>query len=212
MSRTRSKRGVLKWRDAREWLESRNGPSCDAAFDRMDRILKAGAATRPTELPDDILASAFRTAAIGILVPATFAAFKERYDEIMRGAYTAELVKDCDDAGLLKHLKALGRERVYCTPSNLRLELMGRRVICGLMDLFWEGASVLPIGDAPSPNSFPGKIGALLSENYRRVFRHFVKSAPELPEPYHRFQLVTDYVCGMTDSFAKRLHSELTCG
>lgn len=206
------KKGVLKWRDAKEWLENTNGASCTAAFERMNRILKAGAAAVPSDLPDDVLASAFRTAAIGILVPAAFATFEARYDEIMRGAYTGELVKDCADAGLLKQLKTLGRERVYCTPSNLRLELMGRRVICGLMDLFWEGASVLPVDDAPSPNTFPGKIGALLSENYRRVFRHFVKNATELPELYHRFQLVTDYVCGMTDSFAKRLHSELACG
>jgi len=39
-----------------------------------------------------------------------------------------------------------------------------------------------------------------------------VEHATRLPEQYHRFQLMTDYVCGMTDSFAKRLHGELTGG
>jgi dGTPase len=81
------------------------------------------------------------------------------------------------------------------------------------MDIFWEGAKVLPIdGRLPKMTTFPGKVCALLSENYRRVFCNSVKTMPELPEQYHRFQLVTDYVCGMTDTFAKRLHAELMNG
>jgi dGTPase len=62
------------------------------------------------------------------------------------------------------------------------------------------------------PKKFTGKLQALLSDSYRKVFTHFTKERADLPVAYHRFQLVTDYVCGMTDSFAKRLHSELTNG
>lgn len=87
---------------------------------------------------------------------------------------------------------------------------MGRKVIGDLMDIFWEGAEHMPLEHAPKTKRFPGKIAALLSENYRRVFQNSVNR--DLPENYCRFQLVTDYVCGMTDSFAKRLHAELTNG
>jgi dGTPase len=210
------KKGVLKWRDAEEWLRKKcpDDQTIDDAFQGMDNILKAGAGKVPEGLPGDVYASAFRTAAIGIFVKASMALFQARYDEIMDGLYKGELVKDCSAANLLKQLKSLGKEKIYCTQSNLKLELMGRHIIHELMDLFWEGASNLSTkdeDDIPDTTNFPGKIGALLSENYRRVFRHFVKHAPELPEKYHRFQLVTDYVCGMTDSFAKRLHNEL-CG
>ncbi|MDY3552215.1 hypothetical protein R5W24_001295 [Gemmata sp. JC717] len=38
------------------------------------------------------------------------------------------------------------------------------------------------------------------------------KAQADLPLEYHRLQLVTGYVCGMTDSFAKRLYAELTNG
>jgi len=31
-------------------------------------------------------------------------------------------------------------------------------------------------------------------------------------DQFHRYLLVTDQVCGMTDTFAKRLHSELNNG
>ena len=80
------------------------------------------------------------------------------------------------------------------------------------MTLFWEGASELPPDGTVKPKKFPGKLQSLLSGAYRKVFQHFVKNRDDLPLNYHRLQLVTDYVCGMTDSFAKRLHSELTNG
>lgn len=80
------------------------------------------------------------------------------------------------------------------------------------MTLFWEGASELAPDGAIKPKEFTGKLQALMSDAYRKVFQNFVKQQADLPVDYHRLQLVTDYVCGMTDSFAKRLHSELTNG
>jgi dGTPase len=67
-----------------------------------------------------------------------------------------------------------------------------------------------------------------MSENYRNVFEK-IGSAPKplpeytdiynksrgnnkLPEKYCCMQLVSDYICGMTDTFAITLHRELTNG
>lgn len=156
--------------------------------------------------------SAFRTAAIGILVRDAAAAFQKKYRRIMAGTYFGELVEDGDQRSLIVTFKAIGKKRIYCTPSNLKLELMGRQIILDLMDLFWEGAQKLSAGGEIETKTFPGRIGALLSQNYRRVFVHSMQTMNDLPENYHRLHLVTDYICGMTDSFAKRLHAELGNG
>jgi len=206
------KKGVLAWSAVKTFLDEPNLEIVKRAFASMEHILKAGRPAVPKDLPDDVYASAFRTSVISIVVESVLKAFQKNYDAIRSGSYHGELVNDCDAAQLIDHLKKLGRAKVYSTASNLKLELMGRNVIWGLLDLFWEGAKDLPIEGPPKPKTFSGKAGALLSENYRRVFQHFVKEVPELPENYHRMQLVTDYVCGMTDSFAKRLHAELTNG
>lgn len=208
------KKGILSWGTVKELLEKVNHCSVNQSLESMERILKAGQEKVSPELPDDIYASAFRTAAIGTVVVAVVKAFQQKYGIIMAGDYKGELVEDCDAKPLVDILKKIGRTLVYCTPSNLKLELMGRRVICDLMDIFWEGAEDLPVDKSPKTISFPGKAGALLSENYRRVFRQSVAAtgASSFPEHYHRLQLVTDYVCGMTDSFAKRLHAELLNG
>ena len=109
-------------------------------------------------------------------------------------------------------LRQIGQEHVYQTHSTFKLELMGRRVIVDLMDVLWEGAAAMPLTGSPDTSTFAGKSAALFSPNYRRVFQHFAAENKDLPERYHRLQLLTDYVCGMTDSFAKRLHAELFNG
>jgi dGTPase len=170
----------------------------------------------PDELPDDIHCAAFRTASVGVLVKAAAEVFRQNYEAIMAGKFAGkgigELVGMGPTAPFVELLKGIGRTKIYCTPSNLKLELLGRKVIKDLLTLFWEGASVLEPDKPIKPKKFAGKLQALLSDSYRKVFTQFTKKRSDLPIAYHRFQLVTDYVCGMTDSFAKRLHSELTNG
>ncbi len=211
------KKGVLSWRDLREELdgESLGIPrgSMSKVWDRKDLILGPGGPEGDGALPGDIHASALRTAMIGVLVEAATEGFRSHYERIMQGSYGADLFSGGWAESLIEGLKKMGRQRIYCTPATLKLELAGRRIIQDLMDLFWEGASVLPVDGPPKTKTFPGKLGTLLSESYRMVFQLSLRSAgTALPEDYRRFQLVTDYVCGMTDSFAKRLHAELTNG
>lgn len=206
------KKGVLSWCEVEDTLNKATGSSVKAALDAQQRILKAGRTDSPTDLEGDIWAAAFRTGAIGVMVNAAFNSFQANYDSIMAGRYRNALLDDSDAIDLAKCLRTLGKTRIYSTRPTLTLELMGRKVISDLMDLFWEGARYLPTQGMPTPTTFPGKAAALFSPNYRRVFQHFAKERTDLPENYHRFQLVTDYICGMTDSFAKRLHSELFNG
>ena len=112
----------------------------------------------------------------------------------------------------VKTLKKIGSSRIYCTHSTLKLELMGRVIIHDLMDLYWEGAEQLKTDGSVQTKDFPGRAGALLSPNYREVFCHFALADAKGNDRFYRYLLVTDQVCGMTDTFAKRLHSELHNG
>ncbi|MEL7499558.1 MAG: dGTP triphosphohydrolase [Planctomycetota bacterium] len=205
------KKGILSWAALKELVEKTGGDKAGEVLGTLEHILKAGRENVPEGLPDDVYGSAFRTATIAILVPSVLKAFKENYNEIMSGDFHSELVKECDAWSIVDALKTIGFTKIYCTPSTLKLELMGRKVIGELMDVFWEGAQAIPLDKPPKTKNFAGKAAALLSENYRKVFLNSV-NVDELPENYCRFQLVTDYVCGMTDSFATRLHAELTNG
>ncbi len=208
------KKGIVTWQQIEDQMRSgkANSKNAKEILERKDRILKGGKKKLTPDLPDDYHGSAFRTAAISILVPDAIETFKRRYSKIMAGAYKGELVEDGRCVGLIKLFKTIGRTKIYCTAPNLKLEIMGRKVIHDLLDIFWEGASVLSSKGELSTVDFPGRIGALLSRNYRQVFCQARTDAPDLPESYQRYQLVTDYICGMTDTFAKQLHEQLTNG
>lgn len=203
------KKGVLRWDQVKEAVVK-----CDLGQDVMEhvkRILRTGDRQNHAEHDDDTYASAFRTAAIGVMVKGARKVFTDKYNEIMQGTYTGELVKEGDSGNLVTILKKeLGVKRVYATDSTLKLELMGRTVIWDLLGLFWSGAKQLQ-SDGTFERSFDGKAGRLLSSNYRRVFSHYAQHG-DLPVNYYRVQLVTDYICGMTDTFATSLHKELFNG
>src|SRR6185437_13585188 len=207
------KKRILSWGELNYLLQNR--PEAAAAAKTVEAVLAYKKAIlapspNPDDLPDDVHCAAFRTASVGVLVKAAAEVFQQHYDAIMAGKFAGkgigELVGMGTTAPFVELLKGIGRTKIYCTPSNLKLELLGRKVIKDLLTLFWEGASVLEPDKPIKPKKFAGKLQALLSDSYRKVFTQFTKERSDLPIAYHRFQLVTDYVCGMTDSFAKRLH------
>ena len=205
------KKSVLSWNEVDEKLKDEDADSVRGALELQERILKAGRPSVPVDIDDDIRAAAF-SAAISVMVAGAFQEFQAQYDEIMNGTYQHALLPQSDAKELATCLRRLGEKRVYPTRSTLTLELMGRQVIGDLMDVFWEGAEAMPRTGAPETFTFAGKAAALISPNYRQVFQHSLAEERTLPKQYHQFQLVTDYVCGMTDSFAKRLHAELFNG
>ena len=59
-------------------------------------------------------------------------------------------------------------------------------------------------------NSIHMRLVSFISENYREAYHFHSKGKSEAEKLYLRILLVTDYICGMTDSYAKRLYQELT--
>ena len=50
---------------------------------------------------------------------------------------------------------------------------------------------------------------SFISNNYKRAYHYHSEGKSEIEKLYQRLLLVTDYICGMTDSYAKRLYQEL---
>lgn len=50
---------------------------------------------------------------------------------------------------------------------------------------------------------------ALISDNYKNAYHYHAAGKSEVEKLYLRLLLVTDYICGMTDSYAKRLYQEM---
>ena len=69
--------------------------------------------------------------------------------------------------------------------------------------------AVIPYDSGEPMTGVQEKLISLLSDNYRAVYHVHAQGKDEAEQLYLRLLLVTDEVCGMTDSYAKRLYQEL---
>src|SRR5262249_18816058 len=146
-----------------------------------------------------VYAQAFRTRLTAKLIPAVLNEFQNSYDAIMAGEYSHELVRRSDAAAVYNACKEVVKRRIFCSPEVLRLEIMGRKVIHDLLDLYWEGVSP----EVRDEKGFDTKLYSIISDNYRHAFeqdlgRRFPRLPMEAQQHYLRLRLVCDQVAGMT--------------
>jgi len=214
------KKGVIGWDDLKDNLKEEfkgalekysqsNSRMLGSCFSKADDYLKKAdpSILKKGKPHDNAMAQAFRVFVIIQSAKAVEKAFKENYKDIMNGDYHDELYKGSKAGALIEACKEVGQKYIYCSKETLKLELMGRRVIHDLMDIFWEGAST----GSKKEKGFERKIFDLTSRNYRVVY-DMAKEKGDFPEKYCSMQLMTDYICGMTDTFACTLHKRLTNG
>ena len=77
-----------------------------------------------------------------------------------------------------------------------------------LMDKFVK--AVLYYDTDVKLNDIDKRVVSFISENYKSAYHKQAEGKDESEKLYLRLLLVTDYICGMTDSYAKRLYQELT--
>ncbi len=178
-----------------------------ATHDKIDPAGLSGKAR------DEAMSISFRTNAIIRMTIAASEAFENKYNDIMNANYHGSLLKDSSAGALAKACKDIASKHVYSSPQILKLELMGRKIIWDLLELYWEAGKLIGTKKDDWPD-FAKKSFELISRNYREVCQDHIGNAHEGPIPadYYRMQLITDQVCGMTDSFAVNLHRELMNG
>jgi dGTPase len=206
------KKGCLDWQTFESELTNGADGEITSAILEATRK-KILPAKLPRKAHDEAMSIAFRTNAIFEMTKAAGLSFETNYDAIMSGKCATSLLNGSSVSTLVSTCKKIAGKYVYSSPSTLKLELMGRKIIWDLLSLFWEAAE--HIGSAAKFPPFAERCYALLSENYRNVCTDNVQSSKKhtaVPTDYYRMQLITDQVCGMTDTFAVNLHRELTNG
>ena len=133
--------------------------------------------------------------------------FIDHYDEIMEGTYKKDLF---DGTGVEKMMDALGDiayRYAFISKPIFKLEIAAKSILDFLLDKF-TGA-VLYYDTEAKLSDVHNKLITLISEDYKRIYHYFSEGCKEEEKLYLRLLLVTDYVCGMTDSYAKNLYQEL---
>lgn len=204
------KKKALDWKLVEDLIASSNCQLAKTALIKARDYVKRDPLLVGPEY-DAAISQMLRTFVIGGVAPMVRESFFTHYESIMAGELANELTAVSPAADVIKLFKTIGREHIYTSPEVLRLEVMGRNVIHGLLSIFNEGVAEAP---DTQPGSYADKVYRLISANYKRAYEHALKNEglPALPQWYLRFRLLVDYVSGMTDTFACDLHSRLTNG
>ena len=135
--------------------------------------------------------------------------FAQNYWEIMDGTYRHELLAEGWGRKLADVLGDMALRHVFMSQPIYKLEIAGETILNFLLDKFVDAVVFYDTDEGMS--AVQRKMMSLVSDNYKMIYRKYSEEMDEGERLYLRLLLVTDTICGMTDSYAKRLYQEL-CG
>ncbi|MBO4636627.1 MAG: dNTP triphosphohydrolase [Clostridiales bacterium] len=127
--------------------------------------------------------------------------FCTNIDRILLGTYNDEIMNERDYGyyEVLKFLKDLETEKVFKSPEIVSEEAEGGKYIDELLDHYIPAAVRFDTEDETEEDR---AVMATVSESYMKKYRNQAEGADGKTALYYRLQLVTDYICGMTDHYA----------
>ncbi|PJG84981.1 dGTP triphosphohydrolase [Conservatibacter flavescens] len=143
------------------------------------------------------------------LIAAASYTFNANYDAIMKGEYNADLFKASYAEKLHAFLGSFALQHIFSNKHILKLEISGHTILTFLLNTFI--AAVLPYADLNQiHNKLDKKLVALISESHKQIYTLFAKDQPPEYQLYLRLLMVTDFISGMTDSYAHDLYLTLS--
>lgn len=143
----------------------------------------------------------------GQMIACATAGFVEHYREIMDGTYGKDLFCGTYGKPMMDALGDIAYRYAFCSKPIIKLELGADAVFDFLLDKFTD--AILYYDTERRLSAVQSKMVSLISDNHMRIYRICSEGRSREEKLYLRLLLVTDYISGMTDSFAKRLYQEL---
>ena len=133
--------------------------------------------------------------------------FLQNYDSLMAGTMDGDLFDGTPSGDVIRAIAAVSEELIYTSSIKTVPELFGRRVIHSLLDQFVPAAILYGSGE---PISFiQRRTMDTIPAFYKSMYQQESQGKSDGEKLYLRLLLITDYISGMTDSYAKRLYQEL---
>jgi dGTPase len=157
--------------------------------------------------PESSKIAKLRATAIHALTMQCIEVFQSNIEAIENGTFTESLIAKTPSYNDYRELKTLARNRVYTHERVLLIEYVGYQAIGGLLEIYCSAI----LSNHPSPKDkklrqlFPMQ-QLQFSEQQFSTHKEYLDSL----SPYQRLLSVTDYISGMTDSYAVDLYQKLS--
>lgn len=196
------KKGYIPWNE--EYKKLKDIFSEDDKYDEIFKKIDNISLTQDMEKEKSIAhVRFFRNEVQGYLIKSAVKCFQDKYDQIMEGKYGLNDLLE-NDKKLVKELKGITTKYCYDCDEVLALELVGDRVIKELLNTFYTVIKNSNNNTLNDISTYEGKIYHIISNNYKYIARFDYES-----NEYQKIHLITDFVSGMTDSYAVLLYKKL---
>lgn len=184
--------------------------SKDSQYEKLLSVLKRKyekALEKGYENPDIYAVQNWVVSIQGILIFAASDSFIQNYESIMEGSYKKDLFYQTNVEDLMKDLGDIAYQYTFTSKPIYKLEIAAGTIFDFLLKKFVD-ACIYYDTDVEL-TVVQEKLMSLISTDYKRIYQSQAEGKSEKEKLYLRLLLVTDYICGMTDSFAKDLYQEL---
>ena len=180
----------------------------DAAFDGLEKLqnLYTRGKEKGVRNPESYALKNWIVRVQGFLINCATFGFTSNYEAIMSGTYKKDLFYGTFGEQLMDLLGRMAYENVFCSRDIYRMEISESVMLDFLMDQF---VGVLYYDTDHPLGTIDERLVSFISDNYRNAYRLQAEGKNEAEKLYLRLLLVTDFVCGMTDGYAKRLYQEM---
>ncbi len=202
-------KGFISYEQLREelrLLQNSNSQNPFLPLEKLEHKYQSGL-KRNVKNPEEYAVKNWIIQVQGFLINCATYGFTSNYKAIMEGTYDKDVFCGTYAESLMKLLGDLAYRKVFATPTIYKMEMTESVILNFLMDRFVQ--AVLYYDTEQSLSEIDKRLISFISENYKSAYHHQAQGKSEEEKLYLRLLLVTDYICGMTDSYAKRLYQEL---
>lgn len=187
-------------------LEEQN-PDCP--FHPLGKLqqLYARGVEKEIQRPEAYAVKNWIISAQGFLISCATFGFTSNYDSIMAGTFQSDLFCGTYGEPLMDLLGDMAYRYVFSSMAIYKMEVSESAILNDLMNRLVQ--AVLYFDTDEKQGTIDSRVVSFISDNYKNAYRLQAREKTEEEKLYLRLLLVTDYVCGMTDSYAKRLYQEM---
>lgn len=140
----------------------------------------------------------------------TISVFLENEKLLLNGKLKYELLDLGRYASIKNLFKNLAKNKIFNSKERVEIDLLGYQVIQSLMEIFVT-SSLDILNNKEQASIYSKGIYSLISENYKLIYEEYeLKNSTSIEEKiYHTLKLCTDFISGMTDTFALELYKKL---
>jgi len=143
----------------------------------------------------------------GYLIRCATEGFLLHYDDIMAGRYTHDLFFGTGGEALVHFLSDLAYQHIFSSREIYQMEVAEQVILDFLLTKLTKAVLYYDTGE--KADSLNLRMMSFFPDNYLRAYHCHAEGKEQHEKLYLRLLLVTDYICGMTDSYAKSLFQDL---